>query len=156
MVASSVSIGPVDLCVQAVSIGPGQTTFARTPCAACSTAMPRMKEWMNALGAAVHGVLRMADHAGLRAGGDDVAVGFLQVGQREPRHQEDRAHVRPQGLVELVDRVVLRLRDGEEHARVVDEDVEPPVGADAGLDRALRVPFLGDVAEIDLRSRRPR
>jgi hypothetical protein len=31
MVASSESIGPVDLCVQAVSIGPGQTQLARTP-----------------------------------------------------------------------------------------------------------------------------
>jgi hypothetical protein len=39
----SSSTAPVSLCVQAVSIGPGHTQFARTPYWACSTAAPAMK-----------------------------------------------------------------------------------------------------------------
>jgi hypothetical protein len=74
----------------------------------------------------------------------------LEVRQGELGHQEHGADVRPQGLVEGIDGVVLRLSGGEELACVIDQYVDQPVCTDTALDSSPCMVLLGDIARVGL------
>ena len=97
------------------------------------------------LGAAIDGVARLAVYPAFGARADDIAAGPAQMRQREFGHQEGRADVAADLLVELLDRHVVGLGIGGEHTGIVDQDVELAEIVDRRIDARERGGLVGDV-----------